>query len=70
MRVRVGQSVTFEGNFSTHPLGGAGGDTPNPIRGDVPVGVEEYMVTFEAEGTFGYECLTHSTMRGAISVVP
>jgi hypothetical protein len=70
LRVRVGQSVTFEGSFSTHPMGAAGGDVPSPIVGDYPVGAVEYNVDFVSAGTFGYYCLTHATMRGAIEAVP
>jgi plastocyanin len=38
--------------------------------GNYEVGDTAYAVTFEASGTFGFECLTHSTMRGAVDVVP
>ena len=29
--LKVGQSVTWNGDFGTHPLGAKGGDTPTPI---------------------------------------
>lgn len=71
LRIRVGQSVTFRGPLSTHPLaGGGGGDTPNPITGNYPEDAEEYAVEFPNVGLFGFECGDHTAMRGAIDVVP
>ena len=69
MRIAVGQTVTFEGMLGSHPLGGLGGDTPNPILADYGPNDTEYSVTFPAVGTFGFECGNHSSMRGAIDVV-
>jgi plastocyanin len=65
MKVAVGQTVTWAGSFSTHPLINDGGDTPNPIAGHDASG----NVTFTAAGTFGYLCSVHATMTGAIQVV-
>lgn len=65
LKVQVGQTVVWNGDFDTHPLGGSGGDTPNPIGLHV-----NGSVTFNAVGTFGFTCLVHSSMKGAILVVP
>lgn len=64
MQVRVGQSVQWNGDFDNHPLAGSGGDAPNPISLH-----QSGKVTFNQAGTFGYVCLAHSPMKGAIKVV-
>ena len=64
LQVRVGQTVVWNGDFDTHPLGGSGGDNPNPITANI-----NGSVTFTTAGTFGYHCLVHSPMIGAIRVV-
>ena len=64
MQVRVGQTVTWSGDLGVHPLGGSGGDSPNPI------GLHQNgSVTFNTVGSFGFVCLSHSSMKGAIKVV-
>jgi len=64
LQVKVGQSVFWNGVSDNHPLGGSGGDQPNPI------GLHnEGVVTFTNVGTFGFVCLNHSSMKGAINVV-
>jgi hypothetical protein len=65
LTVRVGQKVFFDGVSDNHPLGGSGGDVPNPISAHA-----DGMVTFTAPGTFGFVCLNHSSMKGAIQVLP
>jgi plastocyanin len=65
MQVRTGQTVLWVGDFSTHPLGVPDNDTSNPIFFH-----NNGSVTFNAAGTFGYECKAHPTiMFGAIKVV-
>jgi hypothetical protein len=64
LQVRTGQTVVWQGDFETHPLGGQGGDNPNPIGLNV-----NGSVTFNTAGTFGFTCLVHSSMKGAIQVV-
>ncbi len=68
LAIRVGQSVTWSGNFGFHPLGGYGGDTPNPIG--FPSGGDAWEVTFPNAGTFGFICDVHVEMQGAIRVLP
>jgi plastocyanin len=69
MQVRVGQTVVWSlapgGSFDLHPLAGSGGDIPNPISSH-----QNGVVTFNSVGTFGFVCLNHSSMKGAIKVVP
>jgi hypothetical protein len=64
MQVQVGQTVLWNGDLSTHPLGSGGGDMPNPIIFHI-----DGAVTFTTVGTFGFQCLSHSPMKGAIKVV-
>jgi plastocyanin len=68
MKIKVGQSVTWNGNFSTHPLHDDGGDVPNPINGagTSPAG----PIAFPIAGSFGYICGVHASMNGTILVVP
>ena len=67
MKIKVGQSVTWNGSFTTHPLHDDGGDAPNPISASTsPTG----PIAFPAAGTFGYICGVHASMNGAILVVP
>ncbi len=62
MQVRVGQSVTFNGDLDNHPMLPSGGDAPSPLGAAV--------ATFTAPGTYGYRCIPHpSEMNGAIRVV-
>lgn len=63
MKIKVGQTVTWKGDHTLHPLGAKGGDASNPIK-------EAETITFAAAGSFGFVCTAHSTMTGAIVVVP
>jgi plastocyanin len=73
VRVRLGQSVTFQGTFQSHPVKQACG----PVSGGVPTtssGSSLTVVLDRALGTFGYYCTNHgsssgSGMSGAIDVV-
>src|SRR5262245_37607561 len=64
MQVRAGQTVVWDGDLETHPLAGQGGDTPNPITFHA-----NGSVTFNSPGTFGFVCLSHTPMKGAIEVL-
>jgi plastocyanin len=67
MSIKVGQTVTWNGDFTDHPLEPTTDD--NPIT-DVLSGTTA-TTTFPAAGTFGYDCAMHpSMMFGAIQVVP
>jgi plastocyanin len=67
VKVKVGQSVTWTGDFATHPLAGFNGDTPNPI---VTGSGGTSKITFPTAGTFGFHCQVHPSMLGAVQVVP
>ena len=64
LQVRAGQTVRWIGDLEFHPLGGQGGDSPNPISLH-----QDGSVTFNTAGTFGFVCLSHTSMKGAIKVV-
>jgi plastocyanin len=69
MKIKAGQSVTWNGQFPSHPLEAMGGDTGNPIP-PTSTGMT-VSVTFPNAGTFGFDCANHpSMMHGAILVVP
>jgi plastocyanin len=74
-KIAVGQSVTWTGDFVTHPLGPyddtqAGGV---PTNGD-PIVLPaspggSVTINFPTAGTYGYWCMVHQTMMmGAIQV--
>lgn len=63
MKIKVGQTVTWNGNLGTHPIGTKGGDSPSPITNAA-------TAKFDKAGTFGYVCTAHANMQGAIVVVP
>jgi plastocyanin len=60
--------VTWSGDFTVHPLGPFGGDTPNPITSAGATG--SVTIAFPTAGTFGYHCQVHAQLNGAILVVP
>jgi len=64
MQIQVRQTVVWSGDFDIHPLAGQGGDMPNPIGLHV-----NGAVTFPTAGTYGFKCLSHSPMIGAIKVI-
>ncbi len=67
IHVKVGQSVTFNSDFTDHPLEPSGGDSPNPIP-ETESGTT-VSVTFANAGTFGFKCQAHpSIMFGAVQV--
>jgi plastocyanin len=68
MRIKVAQTVAWNGNFSLHPLGGQGGKTPNPVDG-ADQSTSTASVTFPTAGTYGFVCTAHPAMQGAIEVI-
>ena len=68
LMINVGQSVTWTGPLSTHPLQPADGTTPSPVLADYPPDATSHTITFPLRGTFGFVCGSHSTMNGAIKV--
>jgi plastocyanin len=72
MRVHVGQSIVFAGNFAAHPLEPSGGDSPNRFAFLAPgANDSEKIVSFDVPGHFGFDCSFHpSMMFGAVEVIP
>ena len=69
-KVKVGHTVTWNGDLATHPLTASGGDAAgNPIPARKDSGTSHAQV-FGGAGTFGFKCGVHATMKGAIRVVP
>jgi len=73
IRVKLGQSVTFEGTFFSHPLAQGCGPVPALLEASTN---NTFTVTFDQGlGVYGYFCTQHgsqsgSGMAGAIEVVP
>jgi plastocyanin len=69
-QVKVGQSITFVGDFFAHPLS----QTCGPVNGIPHQGSGSSPLTFtlDTAGSYGYQCDNHhaSGMVGAIKVVP
>lgn len=77
MKVKVGQTVSFRGEFASHPLKDKGGNSPNLFSKAAELisnagapGQEYTPFEFKTAGTFGYVCGFHPSMTGAILVVP
>ena len=73
VKVRLGQTLTFSGDFGSHPLDQSCGPVRNVVTSHFG---NTWSVTFtDALGLFGYYCNQHggpdgSGMAGAIEVVP
>jgi plastocyanin len=67
MHIKVGQSVTWSGAFTNHPLEPMGGDANSPI---VLTGTGASVTfAFAAAGVYGFDCANHpGVMHGAIRV--
>jgi plastocyanin len=64
LTIARGQSVTWVGNLEDHPF-----DISPFVSGVVSQGGGAFTATFTTEGAFGFVCLPHSEMNGAIWVV-
>jgi plastocyanin len=69
LQIKAGQTVTWTGSFSTHPLLADEGDKPNPISTADTSGASA-TVTFPTAGTYGFKCQVHASMTGAVLVTP
>jgi plastocyanin len=77
LTIAPGQSVTFTGDFTKHPLrpgvapslGGGQGTTPNPIPTQTTSGTA-LTVTFPVAGTYPFYCAVHQSegQTGAVQV--
>jgi plastocyanin len=72
IRIAAGESVTWEGDFTDHPLVGAGGDVPNPVDLAAISSGTTGTITFAKAGWYGFECKVHESPSeyGAILVTP
>ncbi|CAN5568858.1 hypothetical protein BH09MYX1_BH09MYX1_24470 [soil metagenome] len=68
VKIKAGQSVTWNGDFATHPINPFGGDNGSQVP-SVSTGTTA-KGTFASAGTFGFHCLNHPSMLGAVKVVP
>jgi plastocyanin len=73
IRIRAGQSVTWNADFVAHPLSsgspGAGAQPGSPITETISGSTKTF--TFPAAGVFGFWCEEHGTaMMGAVYVEP
>lgn len=67
VHIKPGQSVTWNSNFTFHPLTASGGTTPSPIT--LTATGTTVTFTFPNAGTYGFECQIHTTsMFGAVEV--
>jgi plastocyanin len=65
--IAVGQSLTFNGSFTNHPLVQAGGD-PSVFITSTSSG-STATFGFPVGGTYGFQCSNHpSVMKGAVFV--
>jgi plastocyanin len=65
--IAVGQSLTFNGSFTNHPLVQAGGD-PSVFINSTSSGTTATF-GFPVGGTYGFQCSNHpSVMKGAVFV--
>jgi len=71
--VRAGQTIRFSdgaghpAKFELHSVQPSEGDTPNPLESslDLTTGI----ATIPRPGTFGFYCVDHRTMRGAVRAI-
>jgi plastocyanin len=69
MKIKRGQSVTFTGDMTNHPLQPS--TTPNPIP--LTADVTTVTIKFPNAGTYGFHCAVvahQGVMKGAIWVTP
>lgn len=66
MIVATGQSVTWLGSLSYHPITSKGGDMPTPIT--LTSSGSSVSFTFPDAGDFGFVCVYHPPMQGVIRV--
>lgn len=76
VKIKVGATVTFTGDFGSHPLTAGGSTGTSPIPASTSVAddggaVGSLVVTFGTAGTYDFHCGIHgSQMFGGVLVVP
>ncbi len=67
IQIAKGGMVTWNADFTVHPLQPSGGNTPTPIM--LTSSGTTVSFTFPNTGTYGFECQAHpSIMFGAVEV--
>ena len=66
--IKAGSSVTWNGDFVTHPLAAFNGSMPSPIV-TTNAGMT-YPTKFQTAGVYGFHCVKHPAMMGAVRVMP
>jgi plastocyanin len=67
IQIAAGGTVTFNSNFTAHPLQASGGATPTPIQ--TTSSGTTVMFTFPNPGVYGFHCEAHpAIMFGAVEV--
>ena len=78
--IRVGERVTFYGDFAEHPLDTNGGTFPTPLAAAATIlqdagaplddagDTTTITVKFQAPGAYGYHCMQHGNETGTIQV--
>ncbi|MBP9113299.1 MAG: hypothetical protein KBF88_10860 [Polyangiaceae bacterium] len=70
IRIKAGSKVTWNGDLGIHPLKLKDGTFPSPIPTTPITTGTTKEITFPDVGIFGFVCENHSSMVGAIHVVP
>ncbi len=68
VKIKAGQSVTWNGDLAVHPLNPFGGDQGSPVPSQATGNTAKG--TFPTAGLFGFHCANHPSMLGAVKVVP
>jgi plastocyanin len=68
VKIKAGQTVTWNGDFALHPINPFGGDQGSPVPSQTTG--KSASGTFAKAGTFGFHCTNHPSMLGAVKVVP
>lgn len=66
--IASGQTVTWQGTLSTHPLAPFGGDSNSPIQ--TTVAGTSVAFAFALQGNYGFHCNVHASMQGVVRVKP
>jgi plastocyanin len=66
--IAKGQTVTWNGTLTTHPLAPFNGDANNPIMTTSSGTTVNF--TFANQGNYGFHCNVHASMQGVVRVKP
>jgi len=66
--IAKGQTVTWQGTLTVHPLDAFGGDANNPIM--TTASGTSVAFAFPNAGNYGFHCNVHASMQGVVRVKP